>query len=216
MTYKKILWVEDNPEIIESVQLASKHFRSQDNLVALLDRITWAFDRESAMQSASENEYNLIILDADFPDKLEEQRRQYIKDWLRERYEGKKTDFEPLSRFSGEVNIYGLLWNLKENNTEKLSKPIKAPYAIGDNFAQLYAESLIQLQTPIVVLSSSLVAPDAAFCLKLPFYSKGIRTRKNEPPLMHKDVLDYPMTDREFLKTWEYGNIDVFIEKYLL
>lgn len=132
--YEKLFWLDDSPTFLPSLGI---------DLVALLNRTTFAFDFNQAKNIVSRvTDFDLHILDGDFPNEIETDLRVALNDWLESIRRGNEPDV--FTRYSGNIEY--------------------------DNFIPFY-EQLLQ-DRKVIVHSASLVAAEYACKVHLPFYSK--------------------------------------------
>ncbi|MEK6825668.1 MAG: hypothetical protein AABY00_02695 [Nanoarchaeota archaeon] len=80
--YSRIFWLEDNPDFMH--WLCSTRHTPNADIDNLLSRVTFAFDFEMGRDILSREQFDLYILDGDFPDNSPLYRRDYLQRYLRE------------------------------------------------------------------------------------------------------------------------------------
>jgi len=208
--YNKIFWLEDMPDFLEYYFSNGAHTGLNRN--DLLARIAWAHDFEEGASIVQNSDFNLYVLDADFPDVCTPQHRKNVEDCLRMI---KNNNFE-----------YGNI--IRDNND-----------VVTNNFVKFYQQFLLQSKNRVIVHSMSTLAPIFAFALNLPFYCKGGLNKdecKNDAQLWRahikmeaEDMKDDEITeffarlkinkksfDLNQLETYECGSAVHFIERYIL
>jgi hypothetical protein len=185
MKYDKIFWLEDNPTFLSWLVEDSD---SGLNIKNLLKRVTFAYDYEMGKDIIGKEDFDLCILDGDFPLKLDEKRRKYIDDFL----------------VATPLEGYKFKWaDNYEDNMEY------------NHFLKFYKECLSPKQK-VVVYSMSKEACYHAFKIGLPFYFK--REKAEEVPknlkIFRHNSLD--VTDPVKISNWEYGGPKELVERYLI
>ena len=187
MHYERIFWLDDNPWFLDKFST----FHNLD-LAPMLRRVTFAHDFEDGRRIVEEREFDLYILDADFPKILDSTRKQNLidkLDYLRRR----------------EKAVIGLY---PQDNT------------VENYFLDFYEENLDK-NMKVVVYSISENAPKAALKLGLPFYSKSSswETSKKIKERMRMVRPDLEISEDELevlLRDWECGSSKMFVDTYLL
>lgn len=199
MKYNNIFWLEDSPNILGNIlQICARHEITRDSLFA---RTTFAPDYHSAAEIVRVREFDLYILDGDFPEATNTGWKSQYWDFMRQ--------------VSSETTY--LRWEDKygEGNIGRST----------NNFARFFTEFLTK-KRKTVVYSTSTIAPKVAFHYALPFYSKaldkeGIKTMITEKIDDDQFLARYIPAhiipkSLDFLKEWEYGSRFDFVERYLI
>lgn len=208
MRYNKIFWLEDMPDFLEQYLRDSvcADLKRDD----LLARITWAHDFEEGARIIYSSNFDLYLLDADFPDACEPKHRKNAEACL-ELIQSNKWGEGKIKRYQDD--------------------------SVTNNFVKFYQQFLAQSKNKVVVHSMSTLAPIFAFALGLPFYCKGGLNEgecKNDEALWRKHIkleaeledagldaifesikIDRKKLDLESLKNYECGAAVHFIKKYL-
>ncbi|GAG01548.1 unnamed protein product, partial [marine sediment metagenome] len=141
MGFSKIFWLEDYPDLLS--KLAS---RFSLNLEMILEKTTFAHDFETGREITGHKEFDLYILDGDFPNRISEEHLKGVEEYLQRIKRG--------------------IWN-KDDFIQGLSD-------MGlNNFSRFYTQCLANTPGKKVVFSASTFAPALAYHLGLPFYAKG-------------------------------------------
>ena len=199
--YNKIFWLDDRPDFLELFFRETSLKREE-----LFARVTWAYDFEDGAKKV-QGDYDLYILDGDFPDSTSLAEKKMIDDCL-----------EKIRTNEWSDRLLGL-----EN-------------PVANNFARFYTEFLTG-KNNVVVLSMSTFAPLVAFPLGLPFYCKGglnPEETKDDEKLWREHInkvgvphdylekkiaeffIDRKPVDLSCLEAYECGAAIHFIQKYLL
>ncbi|GEM_PF-1952929 len=141
--YNKIFWLEDMPDFLERYFHKAKHLKLKR--ADLFSRTTFAHDFEEGSKKIN-GQYDLYILDADFPTVCEPEHRQKTEKCLKMIQEN-KWEYRRILHCTDDTEV--------------------------NNFAKFYRQFLTENKNKVVVLSMSSLAPIIAFALNLPFYCKG-------------------------------------------
>lgn len=182
MKYPRIFWLEDNPSFLQYLET---------DMSSLLSRVTWAHSFEQGGKVISQQDFDLYILDGDFPDRIPEDRERYIRDFICAMNEKRRSSFS----FNDGQKYGGKLWN---------------------NFIRFYGALLDETKS-VVVCSMSFDAAMRAFEKGLPYYSKSISDDKNETTCRIRKSLGISL-DRALaprLETWENGDLRDLTVRYL-
>src|SRR3989344_1614594 len=191
--YERIFWLDDCPDVLGNLLSIGKKFGLERE--SLLPRITWAYDSEMGANIVKQHDFDLYILDGDFPDTTSNEQKKSIDDFLTK------------------VN-HSLLW---------VDSPLPScGYdTIDSNFAR-FSTTHLQNKTPVVIFSMSTIAPVSAFHLSLPFYGKAIPKwgvlDSAQRRLTCEDTIS-PYIPKNLRKTqpglaqWEHGDWEEFIQK---
>ncbi len=208
MKYENILWIEDSPDILgEVLRICSQQGVSKDSLFT---RTVFAPDYHSGAELVRAQEFDLYVLDGDFPDKTSET------------WKSKYWDFMEL--VSTQTKFLEFVRYFKERNDDRWGEGY-----IGhstNNFSRFFSEFLSEKSGKTVVYSVSTIAPTVAFHHGLPFYSKALDKELIEKVIAEN--IDYEpflslyipshITPKsiDFLNQWEYGSRFDFVERYLI
>ena len=80
--YPRIFWLEDNPDFMH--WLCNTAYTPHADMDNLFSRVTFAFDFEMGLDILSRGQFDLHILDGDFPDDSPPARRSYLQKYLQE------------------------------------------------------------------------------------------------------------------------------------
>ncbi len=69
MTYQHIFWLDDSPNFFDRMEAVAQQHALSFDLFSLLRRTTVVFDLEMAVEVVSREQFDLYILDADFPNR---------------------------------------------------------------------------------------------------------------------------------------------------
>lgn len=198
MKYQKIFWLEDTPHILgEVLRICSGHNLDKDSLFS---RITFAPDYQAGAEIVHKQDFDLYILDADFPDATREGWKEQF--WQLMQQVSADTGYMYFKDRFGEGYI--------GHST--------------NNFAPFFDEFLSGRKEKTIVYSTSTIAPAVAFHYGLPFYSKamekdGIKENITKN-VLNKRILHYlphlPPKNLDFLEQWEYGSRFDLVKNYLL
>lgn len=155
----------------------------------LFSRVTFAYDLDEGRRIVSGADFDLYVLDADFPDALLMDRRAYIEAFMRDT----KSDVARWEEFVTEYEHQG--------------------HVVYDNFVPFYQRCLDGRHGKIIVYSSSMVAIHTARRLDLPFYSKGTPPDNVRWWLAHSARMSGSGLTAD---GWEHGGKDELIERYIL
>ncbi len=203
MQYQRIFWLDDNPNfLVEILKQCSEKGYDRDSL---LSRITMSYDYETGERIIQGDLFDLYILDGDFPNLLSVERKAYVDDFIAKvTHQTKSHDFKFLDGLSdGSV--------------------------VACNFVNFYLNILRNREAKTIILSLSSRASLYAFNLSLPFYGKYLRGREEiKKEVMSREYWQHEDIKRRFssdinvhdllreVETWECGNMDELVERYLL
>lgn len=199
MKYQQIFWLEDSPDILGDVlRICTEHGIDKDSLFS---RITFAPDYQAGADIVQDKDFDLYILDGDFPEATSE---------------GWKKNYW---NFMQQISI----------NTQHLH--FKDKYGDGyigrstNNFAPFFQQYL-QDQNKTIVYSVSTIAPTVAFHYGLPFYSKAldrdmikglVEERMNDEGFLSRFIPAHiTLKNRDYLERWECGSRFELVERYLI
>ncbi len=87
--YDRIFWLDDNPSFLSFLPQVSREL----DLQGLLGRTTFAYDFQMGEEIVGKSEFDLYILDGDFPSRLHDGRRHYISQFLQALRQGLNVRF---------------------------------------------------------------------------------------------------------------------------
>ncbi|MEK6863581.1 MAG: hypothetical protein AABW53_02690 [Nanoarchaeota archaeon] len=193
--------MEDSPDNLgEILRICAEHQVDKDSLFS---RITFAPDYEAGADIIDGINFDLHILDGDFPNATGEQWKGTYRDYLRQ--------------VSADTRFFQFKPDRHEN---------EPPGSDANNFSRFFVELLQMRPEKTIVYSLSTMAPAVAFHLGLPFYSKAlckdtikdnVARNFNDEYILKKYIL--PLTTPksiDFLEQWEYGSRFELVERYLL
>ncbi len=214
MTYNKIFWLEDNPNFFfDVIAWRAKQMQRPLDIAQLLSRITLAYDFDTGKMVVKRERFDLYILDADFPNKINEGKRAKLEEYF-----------------------------AKVRRKEQPAYPWETDFKDGqvpNNFAPFYLNNL-DPGKKMIVYSMSLDAWLTAFVLDIPIYAKrstteeeirkeiekswgghgGVRYDPAVPEIFERykqkgggPASRSPVGD--MLASYECGGVDAFIERYL-
>lgn len=225
MTYQRIFWLDDRPDFFDSLEYLTKEAGLSLDLSALVRRTTFAFDFEMGREILERKQFDLHILDGDFPNQAPDGRRAALAAYL-----AKVRD--------GPVNYWEEYPNYKNREED-----------IPNNFVPFYRTCLSRLSADkkVLVFSSSNEAPVLAYLFDIPIYAKNQDGEKVPLELVRKFAArDFSRPFSRFgvhegveeqflqkiggnigrwyndgcpapnLKGYEYGGMKELIERYLL
>lgn len=182
MKYNNIFWLDDNPWFL-SYKLSHPNL----DLKKLLQRVTFAYDFEDGERITKASEFDLYILDGDFPNRLLDSRKEQLKEQISALTRGEKVE---IKSYYQNDQVYG-------------------------NFMNFYRKQLTEKNDKTIVYSIADTAAAEAFSLDLPFYHKSIRT--SEQIIHQVNISEHPFKiDKDKLKVWEHGITNELIERYLI
>lgn len=206
MKFERILWVEDNPGL-SYFPICYNDARGPAFAKSFLDRTTVAFDLEMAKLEVSRSEFDLYILDADFPRRMKEERKRYVTGELeslrREPKVNRDFQFKPS-------------WEADAMGEEGL-------YPGGGNEFRFLWRGCLQGKSDVVVFSISRDASYSACMRGLPFFYKMDKdfnpnemTRNIEVKRRQFAPEDFPTGER--IEEWvrRCGSAQKLTEEYLL
>ncbi|MBI5001784.1 hypothetical protein HZC31_00195 [Candidatus Woesearchaeota archaeon] len=216
MTYQRIFWLDDSPNFFDRMENVALEAALPLDLSGLLRRTTFTFDLEMAVDVVSREQFDLYILDADFPNRMPDERRASLDAYLVKVCAGVVDHWKEYPSdgdHQGNVNNNGFIFYEQQRS----------------HFAP---------EAKVLVHSMSDAAPVLAYLLDLPMYSKntnleGVRQEllggfdRCEYPRWLRDrfvqkvggdiaqwyVNDCPAPD---LQNYELGARKELIERYLL
>lgn len=200
MKYERIFWLEDTPDILGDILcICARHQVDKDSL---FPRITFAPDYETGAEIVHGENFDLYILDADFPEATSQEWKEYYWNFM--------------SQVSKDTKHFHFKDKYGEGNFGRSA----------NNFSCFFAEFLQRKPGKTIVYSISTMAPLVAFHLGLPFYSKALDkdmikdnvTRNlNDEYILEKYVLPLVVPKNiDFLEQWECGSRYELVERYLL
>ncbi|MEK6809312.1 MAG: hypothetical protein AABY40_01430 [Nanoarchaeota archaeon] len=206
MKYQKIFWLEDTPDILGDVlRICAEHGVDKDSLFS---RITFAPDYESGAEIVKAQEFDLYLLDADFPETTDE-------GW-------KKRYWEFMQNISLKTEHGDFLQYFEDKNESRYGPGYIGPS--NNNFSRFF-DQFLRDQNKTAVYSISSIAPTVAFHYGLPFYSKAL-DKEDIEKVVARNIGDERFLSRfipahivpkiQDLEQWEYGSRFEFVERYLL
>ena len=200
MKYQKIFWLEDTPHMLgEILRICAGCGVDKDSLFA---RTTFAPDYQSGAEIVRAKEFDLYILDGDFPEATS-------KEWK--------------SRY------WDLVQQVSSETTYLKFEDKYGDGYIGrstNNFSRFFSEFLQTKAGKTIVYSVSTIAPKVAFYYGLSFYSKALEkdmiksmvTENIDNERFFARYVTAHITPKslDFLDQWEYGSRFDLVERYLL
>ncbi len=190
-TFEKIFWLDDTPFFLEKLSEIAREGGRSLPLEDLLARCTFALDFETGVRIVSDQEFDLYILDGDFPDKLPPSQQERVTEFLGALRKGQpfRVDYEA-------------------ENCGVGSK--------GNNFVRFYKRH-VRKDKPVVVFSASDQGSDAASIFacwdKLPFYTK----RDTDLSVLFFAVNLFGRSYSGLTtEGWEFGGKKELVERYLI
>lgn len=189
-TFERIFWLDDTPFFFEELSEEARETGSSLPLEDLLGRCTFAFDLETGVKTVSEQEFDLYILDGDFPDELPPFQRTRVDEYLDALRNGRPFRVNP----KDETMVRG-----KSNNFIRMRKHLK------------------NKEKPVVVFSASDQGRDAASCYacwyNLPFYTKRDTALST---LLFAVNLHRESYQGLTTEGWEFGGKKELVDRYLV
>lgn len=149
--YHHIFWLEDSPNFFDRMEEVARQEQLSLDIPGLVRRTTFAFDLEMAVEIVSRESFDLYILDADFPNRATDVRRERLNKYLEKVRSGSVNHLNDYPK-SGD----------HENNV--------------DNNGFIFYEqqrSHIPDYAKVLVHSMSGAAPVLAYIFELPIYAKN-------------------------------------------
>jgi hypothetical protein len=149
---QNILWIEDNPDTVWTIAQIEQLSKGRISFEELLSKTTLAPDYKSAKEllQLNPNKYDLIILDADFPDEMSDSQRESVQARLKN------------------AKLVGGMGDLVRSSESNTFVPLYLNHIEG------------KVSAPVVVHSVSRDAPYSAFMMGLPFFSKSDEFRHGD------------------------------------
>ncbi len=184
-TPEKLFWLDDEPWFLSGLAFAAPPGKALD-LEDFLQRTTFALDFEEGERMVTGQEFDLYILDGDFPGRLADHRRSWMEQYLdvSRRGECLRLPYE-LARRDDTV--------------------------IGCNFKSFYERCLRERGRRVIVFSVSDNALRQSAELGLPFYSKVLKT----PADVLRSLASDPRRNFDMPDAWEHGTGIELVERYL-
>ncbi len=217
MLYQRIFWLDDSPNFFDRMEDVAHDAALPLDISALLKRTTFSFDLEMAVDVVSHEQFDLYILDGDFPNRASDKRRASLDAYIAKVRSGPVNHRREYPK-SGD----------HENN-------------VNNNGFIFYEAQHTQFPPDAKVLmhSMSLAAPVLAYIFDLPIYAKNdkpeevaecvqrdfLEWRFNKIPgawqrFLNKngvtDPCELPVRPQADLRNYEYGGRKELIERYLL
>ena len=200
MAIQRIFWLDDNFAFLGRFLHISKSYGlTKESLFA---KVTFAYDQEMGESIIKNKDFDLYILDGDFPRITSEKYREKLNVFL--------------NGITSENKHYAVCDELN-----KLSNETKGPFV--NRFAEFYLNNLRDKTGKVIVHSLSSFAPHIAFHLGLPFYGKVIDA--DDIKIIVNKLIDDPSIDYfigsvykknvSFLEGWEIGSCEDLIKRYL-
>ena len=187
MSCKKIFWLEDNPDFFSWFRWLAQDIGVEFDLSELLSRITFAYDFQSGKEIVAANQFDLYVLDGDFPHRLSDQRK---------------------------ATIDACVENIRTTGAAVLpSDSVAQDAVVYNNFVRFYKECLSGRQG-VVVFSMSYDAIRPSCDLRLPFYFK--RGDDPEGVVSWLKRSGHLYADEPEIDGGEYGSKKELLERYLL
>jgi hypothetical protein len=189
MKYERIFWLEDLPHsVLPYLKLGDV------DMDEFFDKTTFAFDYQQGKDVLQNGEeFDLYVLDGDFPDMLSEERRGFLSNYVRDFFLGKTVSHEDALRLEGDESRYGKEWAL--------------------NFQRFFMENLESVKEKVVIYSREILVGVAGNALGLPVYCK-----RNYVDLEERDKLIDKIVQEnnlEMAKRMIYGTRREFIQEHL-
>ena len=218
MSYQRIFWLDDSPNFFDRMEAVARSVEISLDLSAVIGRTTFAFDLEMAIEIVTKEQFNVYILDADFPNRAPDERRGALEAYMQKVRGGPVNHWNEYPRdgdHKGNVNNNGFLFYEQQRS----------------HFAA---------NGKVVVHSMSEAAPILAYLFDLPLYTKGNDMEEVRRNITHdferwqfdrvpgawerflekngcsgkpQDLAHSPYAD---LSKYEYGGRKELIERYLL
>ncbi len=203
MKFNRIFWLEDSPDILGDVlDILDSHGFDKDSLFS---RTVFAPDYQSGAEIVQKEDFELYILDADFPEATSEAWKKHY--W----------------NFMQQVSI-----DTRHLDFDRYFKDRLGEGYIGrstNNFGPFFDQYLRERTGKTIIYSISTIAPAVAFHYGLPFYSKALekdeikgcvkesidkkQIKKYIPPHLNPKTID-------LLEEWECGSRFDLVQRYLL
>lgn len=216
MVYQQIFWLDDSPNFFDRMEDVAREERLPLDLSALLRRTTFAFDLEMAVDVVLREQFDLYILDGDFPNRASDKRRASLDAYLAKVRAGPVDYWKEYPRdgdHEGNINGNGFIF-----------------------YEQQHAH--FPSNAKILMHSMSLAAPVLAYIFDLPIYAKNDEPEEIARQLQRDysewrfdhilnawerfvqknggDVQKLPIRPQADLSNYEYGGRKELIERYLL
>ncbi|PIN79715.1 hypothetical protein COV16_02820 [Candidatus Woesearchaeota archaeon CG10_big_fil_rev_8_21_14_0_10_34_8] len=149
--YRRIFWLDDSPNFFDRMEVVAKRELLSFDLTALANRTRFAFDLEMAIQIVKQDQFDLYILDGDFPDRMPDERRAALEAYIAKVRTGLVDHFNDYPR--------------KEDHEDN----------VYNNGFIFYGGVQFPEDAKVVVHSMSLAAPVLAYIFGLPIYTKNDR-----------------------------------------
>ena len=196
MKYDKIFWMEDMADWLGyTIKDCAHHGVDKDSLFS---RITFACDYEQGAEIVNREDFDLYIIDGDFPNSTTiGEKEQFAND---------------LASVNAETELNDLSGEIARNS-------------LSCNFVKFYRKFLTEKSGDAIIYSGNLIAPQLAFHLDLPFYSKwadekvtewAIRKDGYGEHLMWLLPKGVEMRPPHLLNNWEHGSREDLIKRYLV
>jgi hypothetical protein len=205
-----ILWVEDNPDFLKFWSIMHPDL----NVKELVKNVTWAHSKKEAEEKYASSNFDLCILDGDFPPDMSPERLDYINNYLIRLKKGQPVEYFKFD--SGETR--GSPWS---------------------NFIPLYKNTMYPKGQKTIVFSLSQIALPQAYTMGLPYYSKwsddSSQVREELRRLIDNSLISFQHVDfgadprseaagnvikklmsKESIECYEIGCDRELIERYLL
>lgn len=215
MTYQRIFWLDDSPNFFDRMESVAQQAALPLDLSTVLRRTTFAFDLEMAIESVQREQFDLYILDCDFPNRASDERRAALDAYI--------------AKVRSEIVDHWREYPRDGDHKDNV-----------DNNGFIFFErhyNLIPLDAKVLVHSMSGAAPVLAYLFDLPIYGKNndpaeVRRvlltsfdRREYPPWAHQRFIGKvgdlgkwyeARCPAPTLDCYEYGGRRELIERYLL
>ncbi len=195
MVYQRIFWLDDSPNFFDRMEAVARQHSLPLDISALLRRATFAFDLEMAVEIVQREQFDLYILDADFPNRMPDERRSSLDAYL-------------AKVRAGAVDHWKEYPNAGDHGGTGDKKIYKNVYSNGFIFYE-QQRSRIPFEAKVLMHSMSLAAPVLAYIFDLPIYKKGEHAGNGERGI--------PDTIQRDFSSWQFDHVpgawDRFVQK---
>lgn len=189
MEFERIFWLDDFPSFLYGLG------RHGVNIRELARRTSFAFDFEHGEEILKSGDFDLYVLDGDFPNRLSFERREFLREIVRKIERGEKVSLEEMMELQT-----GGRYSSQE----------------GDfNFMRFFQKHLEGRDKEVVIYSMNDFAPVMGFNLGLPVYSKRGMFENEKLIQLIKRFYGEKFSDSEIL-LGERGLTEDFVKRYLI
>lgn len=195
MKYNNIFWLEDHPDDLIGIDQTENV-----SLTEVLHSTTMAHDYVTGREIVSEEDFDLYVLDGDFPYQIAEQHMEKVAECMELMKNGKFKDVEKIKEITQGAN---------------------------NMFAEFYLNNKDDINGDVVVFSRSQLVPHLASRMGLPCYSKQsfsedvirrrVMTAEGRSMFEIRIALPESISARipSDIDRWECGNVRDFVARYL-